>query len=86
MRLRRPCEHGRYERHNDGHPGSCPGGEFLAEDTLTIGSLKTIIGETFIEAMGWGESKPMAALQVYAVAELQAKAILDALSVREGEE
>lgn len=42
MRLRRPCEHGRYCEHYVGviewtdHPIWCPGGVFLAEDTLVV--------------------------------------------------
>lgn len=40
MRLRRPCEHGRYCEHYVGviewtdHPIWCPGGEFLADDAV----------------------------------------------------
>jgi hypothetical protein len=42
--------------------------------------LKSAIGATFVEEMGWGESHPLAALEVYAIAEKQAEAILDALA------
>ena len=41
--------------------------------------LKSVIGETFIDKMGWGESNPMAALEAYALAEYQAQAVIDAL-------
>lgn len=41
MRLRKPCEHERYERHwwPPDHRSlfpNCPGGEFLLEDALVI--------------------------------------------------
>ena len=35
MRLRKECEHGRFEYHTDPNYGpSCPGGEFLPEGAL----------------------------------------------------
>lgn len=39
MRLRKPCEHGKYDRHqarNFGKQMVCPGGEFLPEGALVI--------------------------------------------------
>lgn len=44
MRLRRPCEHDRYDEHFVAIPdtqwsrpeGDCPGGEFLPEDALVV--------------------------------------------------
>ena len=37
MRLRKPCEHGRYDAHGVPYKGhNCPGGEFLADDALVI--------------------------------------------------
>jgi hypothetical protein len=41
--------------------------------------MKSAIGASFVEQMGWGESKPFAALEAYAVAEGQADAALTAL-------
>jgi hypothetical protein len=86
MTFAKLCEHGGFDPHAILR-GDCPGGSVLPPDTELLAMFKTVIGETFIDAMGWGESKPMAALEVYAVAELQAQAVLDALAAaQEGKE
>jgi hypothetical protein len=43
-----------------------------------VEAAKSAIGRTFIEQLGWGESKPFAALEVYAIAEIAARAALEA--------
>jgi hypothetical protein len=51
-----------------------------------VEAAKSAIGRTFIEQLGWGESKPFAALEVYAIAEIAARAALEAaLRVEEPE-
>lgn len=53
MKLRKPCEHGRYDRHRiEGHLAvgdltRCPGGEFLADDTLVIDPSEPVTLEMF---------------------------------------
>lgn len=40
MRLRKPCQHGRYDAHREfGADFACPGGEFLTDDALDLGAL-----------------------------------------------
>lgn len=53
MRLRRPCEHDLYDPHimpaglYGFGPSSCPGGEFLADDTLIIDPSEPVTPEMF---------------------------------------
>jgi hypothetical protein len=51
-----------------------------------VEAAKSAIGRTFIEQLGWGESKPFAALEVYAIAEIAARAALEAAWRIEGPE
>lgn len=46
----------------------------------TIEAVKSAIGASLVEQMGWGESRPMAALEAYGIARGQAIAALNALS------
>ena len=53
---------------------SCISG--LVPSAHQVEAVKNAIARTFIEEMGWGESKPWEALEVYAMAETQARAAL----------
>ena len=54
--------------------GCCVDG--LVPPAHQVEAVKNAIARTFIEEMGWGESKPWEALEVYAMAEIQARATL----------
>ena len=81
MKLRKPCEHDRYEAHYYDKddvgfgPLHCPGGEFLADDALVI---EKVDGE-------WPDWAVKAGLG-YGVVEKLVRAKAVALTVREGAE
>lgn len=99
MRLRKPCEHGRYDPHGPmvGRGDSvtvydfseCSGGEFLAEDTLVIetampaGRLERQRNDELRAALGKGHMAPWE--QDIERLLNRGDSILDALAVREGE-
>lgn len=77
--------------HEDGYEApvlrvcpSCGGlGKVPPEDV--VDEWKSIIGSTFIESLGWGESKPFASLEVYAIARIAATKLLLAVAREEQE-
>lgn len=86
MRLRKPCEHGRYDSHYLDDPRrapQCPGGVFLAEDALVIekvdgewpkSMIERIVAEFDAdEIVGPFDTEPLA------------RAVLDALASHAGE-